>query len=232
MTRLKALLVHERRQAAVVASLAFATALCTVMLIVRAWYDRSTAHFGLQWNLFLAWLPMLGALVAYNLAKRRGRRAWPLILLFLGLWLIFFPNECISSAFVDNHPRHRLSPLRPVKLNGGGGACFLNYPQQVFDSLSSPLNVIHASAGWMADTLICDGPCYIKGKVNNWCLIHGVSFMLFGSSDRQPVFTHDPRTLHRLSGHNRGLDQRSARCRRLRLVAQFCRECRVWINLD
>ncbi len=105
MTRLKALLVHERRQAAVVASLAFATALCTVMLIVRAWYDRSTAHFGLQWNLFLAWLPMLGALVSYNLAKRRGRRAWPLVLPFLGLWLLFFPNApYILTDFMHVRP--------------------------------------------------------------------------------------------------------------------------------
>jgi uncharacterized membrane protein len=92
MTRLRTLLHHERRQVAVVASLAFATSLCTVMLIVRALYDGRLGYFGLQWNLFLAWLPMLGALVAYNLGKRYGRRAWPLILPFLGLWLLFFPN--------------------------------------------------------------------------------------------------------------------------------------------
>lgn len=92
MTRLKRLLHHERRQIAVLASLAFATALCTLMLIVRAIYDVRHTDFGLQWNLFLAWLPMLAALVAYNLGKRYGRRAWPLILPFLGLWLLFFPN--------------------------------------------------------------------------------------------------------------------------------------------
>ena len=105
MTRLKTLLLHERRQAAVVASLAFATALCTLMLIVRALYDGSSTHFGLQWNLFLAWLPMLGALVAYNLGKRYGRRAWPLILPFLGLWLLFFPNApYILTDFIHLRP--------------------------------------------------------------------------------------------------------------------------------
>ena len=105
MTRLRTVLLHERRQAAVVASLAFATALCTVMLVVRAWYDGSTTHFGLQWNLFLAWLPMLGALIAYNLAKRWGRRAWPLILPFLGLWLLFFPNApYILTDFIHLRP--------------------------------------------------------------------------------------------------------------------------------
>ena len=105
MTRLKTLLQHERRQAAVVASLAFATALSTLMLVVRAVYDGSAAHFGLQWNLFLAWLPMLGALIAYNLGKRYGKRAWPLILPFLGLWLLFFPNApYILTDFIHLRP--------------------------------------------------------------------------------------------------------------------------------
>ncbi|MCU0508195.1 MAG: DUF1361 domain-containing protein [Anaerolineae bacterium] len=93
MSGLKTLLHHERRQAAVVASLAFATLLCALMLAARAVYvGRVGPYFGLQWNLFLAWLPMLGALVAYNLGKRYGRRGWPLILPFLLGWLLFFPN--------------------------------------------------------------------------------------------------------------------------------------------
>lgn len=105
MTRLKTLLLDERRQAAVVASLAFATALCTLMLIVRAVYEGQLTHFGLQWNLFLAWLPMLGALIAYNLGKRYGRRAWPLILPFLVLWLLFFPNApYILTDFIHLRP--------------------------------------------------------------------------------------------------------------------------------
>jgi uncharacterized membrane protein len=92
VSRLKTLLHHERRQAAVVASLAFATLLCAVMMVARALYAGHVGGLGLQWNLFLAWLPMLGALVAYNLGKRYGKRAWPLILPFLLGWLLFFPN--------------------------------------------------------------------------------------------------------------------------------------------
>jgi uncharacterized membrane protein len=92
VSRLKTLLHHERRQAAVVASLAFATLLCALMMVARAMYAGYVGGLGLQWNLFLAWLPMLGALVAYNLGKRYGKRAWPLILPFLLGWLLFFPN--------------------------------------------------------------------------------------------------------------------------------------------
>jgi uncharacterized membrane protein len=109
MTRLKQLLHHERRQIAVLASLTFATALCTLMLIVRALYDIRYTNFGLQWNLFLAWLPMLGALVAYNLGRRYGRRAWPLILPILVLWLLFFPN----APYILTDLAH-LGPYGPV----------------------------------------------------------------------------------------------------------------------
>lgn len=90
--RVKALLHHRRRQAAIVGSLAFATALCVALLAARGLYSRSTAHLGLLWNLFLAWLPMLGALAAYNLSKRRGAFRWLLVLPFVAFWLLFFPN--------------------------------------------------------------------------------------------------------------------------------------------
>ncbi|WP_343410694.1 hypothetical protein [Candidatus Amarolinea dominans] len=58
ITRLR---THPRRQVAVAASLLFATAVCLLQLGVRAVYARSTVHFHLVWNLFLAWLPMLSA---------------------------------------------------------------------------------------------------------------------------------------------------------------------------
>lgn len=93
MVRLKAWLAANRREAAIVASLIFATAVCGALLLVRAMYARSTAHFGLVWNLFLAWLPMLSALLAHHLYKQgRRRTVWLLILPCLLFWLLFFPN--------------------------------------------------------------------------------------------------------------------------------------------
>lgn len=85
-------LMRYRPQAAVVASLAFATAVCLAQLAVRAVYARSAVHFGLVWNLFLAWLPMLSALAAYNLGQRGRWRDWLLVLPCLIFWLLFFPN--------------------------------------------------------------------------------------------------------------------------------------------
>lgn len=92
MTKLARLLKHESRQVAVLASLAFATALCLLLFVARVLYADTLAHAGLVWNLFLAWLPMLAALIAYNLKKRDAAAAWALIMPCAFLWLLFFPN--------------------------------------------------------------------------------------------------------------------------------------------
>ncbi len=92
MTFVTRLVTTHRRQMAVIAALAFATAVCLVQLAVRAVYARSTGYSGLVWNLFLAWLPMLGALLAYNLGRRGRWQDWLLVLPCLVFWLLFFPN--------------------------------------------------------------------------------------------------------------------------------------------
>jgi uncharacterized membrane protein len=92
MTKLTRLLRHEARQVAVLASLIFATVLCVLLLCARIVYADSLAHIGLLWNLCLAWLPMLAALIVYNLRKRDAAHAWALIVPCAFLWLLFFPN--------------------------------------------------------------------------------------------------------------------------------------------
>jgi uncharacterized membrane protein len=81
-----------RRQLAVLASLGFATAFCLGLIVMRAWHYGSSARTWLVWNLFLAWLPALGAFAAYNLNHWPTRFRWlPIIGLSL-LWLLFLPN--------------------------------------------------------------------------------------------------------------------------------------------
>ncbi len=92
MSRLIRLFVDDRRQLAVVASLVFASFVCLLLLAVRALYSGRLSHEGLAWNLFLAWLPMVSALIVYNLSKTRRRAAWLLIVPCLAFWLLFFPN--------------------------------------------------------------------------------------------------------------------------------------------
>lgn len=81
-----------QRQLAVLASLGFATALCLGLLALRAWRYQDAGHPWLAWNLFLAWLPALGAFAAYNLNHWPTRFRWLPIIGLSFLWLLFLPN--------------------------------------------------------------------------------------------------------------------------------------------
>jgi len=82
----------SRRQMVVVGAMLFASVVCLVLWSVRVVYARNLAHIGLLWNLLLAWIPMLLALAAYNLARCGRRRVWLLVVPCLAAWLLFLPN--------------------------------------------------------------------------------------------------------------------------------------------
>jgi uncharacterized membrane protein len=80
------------RQLALIASLLFATLVCIGLLVLRVAYSHSYTYVWLLWNLFLAWLPALSALVAYNLYKRRSLLIWLIVPICVLVWFFFFPN--------------------------------------------------------------------------------------------------------------------------------------------
>ena len=80
------------RQLSLIASLAFATAVCAGLLALRMAYTRGLTYIGLLWNLFLAWLPLVSALAAYNLYKRWLSLTTVLVISSALIWLLFFPN--------------------------------------------------------------------------------------------------------------------------------------------
>ena len=84
--------LRRYRQLAVVASLAFASAICLAMLAGRVVYAENSTYWYLAWNLFLAWLPLLCSLAAYNAYKRRSRLSWLVVGGCALAWLLFFPN--------------------------------------------------------------------------------------------------------------------------------------------
>lgn len=101
MFKLLRSLIRHYRQIAVLAALLFATALCLALLAARVVHARDFGYIGFAWNLFLAWLPMLCALLAYNLYKPRSRLSWRTLaprgsaFVVAGcaiVWLLFFPN--------------------------------------------------------------------------------------------------------------------------------------------
>jgi uncharacterized membrane protein len=77
------------RRIAVVASLAILSLFVLAMIVARVLYTRTFDHAGIAWNLFLAWIPFVLALVVYARARWMSR---PSLVALGGVWLLFFPN--------------------------------------------------------------------------------------------------------------------------------------------
>jgi uncharacterized membrane protein len=100
-----------QRQFAVLASLGFATALCLGLLWLRGWHYRNPSQIGLIWNLFLAWLPAIGAFTAYNLNRWPTRFRWLPIAGVSLLWLLFLPNAPYLITDIIHLKQQRGVPL-------------------------------------------------------------------------------------------------------------------------
>ena len=84
-------LAFRRETAMPMLALTFASAVSVALVAARIVWTAKLYYAFLIWNLFLAWLPMLFALLACEKYQRSSGRDWQ----FLGLagaWLIFFPN--------------------------------------------------------------------------------------------------------------------------------------------
>ena len=75
---------------AVVGSLLAASAFAVAMLAARIAYTGGTNYRNLAWNLLLAWIPFLLALMVYD-RHRRGATTRSLVAP-AALWLLFLPN--------------------------------------------------------------------------------------------------------------------------------------------
>ena len=80
------------RQLAVIGSLLFGTCVCLGLFALRMARIHSFFDGGMIWNLFLAWLPALSALAAYNLRQTHSVLRWITISGFVLVWLLFLPN--------------------------------------------------------------------------------------------------------------------------------------------
>ncbi len=93
------------RRIAVIAAFAFASLGCCARVAVRVLYSGVPNFTYLIWNLFLAWIPFVLAILVYD-GYRRGAQRWALVVLG-ALWLAFFPNApYIVTDFVhlDHDP--------------------------------------------------------------------------------------------------------------------------------
>jgi uncharacterized membrane protein len=84
-------LLYRRETAAPMLALTFASAVSVALVVARVvWTDNLRGAY-LIWNLFLAWLPLIFALLACEQYRNGGKPGWR-FLGFAGAWLLFFPN--------------------------------------------------------------------------------------------------------------------------------------------
>jgi uncharacterized membrane protein len=80
----------SRRRLAIYGALALASVFSALLIGARYAYSHEPLYGGLIWNLFLAWVPFVLAIVIYD-RHRAGARATALLPL-AALWLLFLPN--------------------------------------------------------------------------------------------------------------------------------------------
>ena len=83
--------VLRQQTAMPVLTLIFATGICLMLVIARIVLSGNFRYAFLIWNLFLAWLPLLFAVLACEKYRTGAGRNWRFLSL-TGAWLMFFPN--------------------------------------------------------------------------------------------------------------------------------------------
>jgi uncharacterized membrane protein len=84
-------LAFRKETAVPMLALSFASATTVALVVGRILWTGDWAYSSLVWNLFLAWLPLVFALLAGDQFHSTKARNWR-FLGFAGAWLLFFPN--------------------------------------------------------------------------------------------------------------------------------------------
>jgi uncharacterized membrane protein len=84
-------LMFKRETLVPMLALTFASAVSVVMVIGRMLWMKDSHYAFLIWNLFLAWMPMVFALLAREHQRDGATPGWR-FLAFGAAWLLFFPN--------------------------------------------------------------------------------------------------------------------------------------------
>ncbi len=109
MRELDRTIVNHYRQINLMASLMLTVGLCVALLSVRIIYWQSPAFTWMLWNLFLALIPTISSLVAYNLNQKNSWLNWGLVCVCAGIWLIFFPNSLyLVTDIIHLRPQGRI----------------------------------------------------------------------------------------------------------------------------
>jgi uncharacterized membrane protein len=90
-----------RRFALIVLSLLAASVLSIGTLVAQIHATHDHRYTSLLWNLFLAWIPLIAAVLAFALARLH---AGALVGVLVAVWLLFFPNApYVLTDFIHLH---------------------------------------------------------------------------------------------------------------------------------
>jgi uncharacterized membrane protein len=78
------------RRIVIVASLGVLSTVVIAMIAFQTTYAGYPENLAIAWNLFLAWIPFVLALVIYD--RGRSRASPPALVVAAALWLLFLPN--------------------------------------------------------------------------------------------------------------------------------------------
>ncbi len=91
MKNLTKTLLQHRYKIAIFLLLAFSSLTCVTLVSARVVYSDSQRYTFLVWNLFLAWIPLIMAYIAYALSLKRVL-LYIFVPFFALIWIAFFPN--------------------------------------------------------------------------------------------------------------------------------------------
>jgi uncharacterized membrane protein len=74
-----------------VLAMGFASGVSVMLVLARVVWTLNIHYAFLIWNLFLAWMPLIFALLASDQVRTARRPGWRFLTL-AGAWLVFFPN--------------------------------------------------------------------------------------------------------------------------------------------
>ncbi len=84
-------LAFKQETATPMLALVFASAASVLLVLARILWTDNIRYVFLVWNLFLAWLPLVFALLAHDDYQQAPGGKWR-FRAFAGAWLLFFPN--------------------------------------------------------------------------------------------------------------------------------------------
>jgi len=84
-------LLFKRETVVPILAMSFASAVCVTLVIVRIAATGKSRYVFLAWNLLLAWLPLVFAVLARENYRGGEKPSWR-CLTFSAAWLLFFPN--------------------------------------------------------------------------------------------------------------------------------------------